>query len=332
MKASVQSTLLALAFLCWTNPARGQPAPRPDVDVARVRTEFEYGNFADAMKRASDRIDRGNLSEADVIELHKYAGLSAFYLNHKPEAERHLWALLQLDPDYSLDPFVVPPPAIAYFEGLRKQHAAQLSAIREERRRSAERRKENEERERSRVEAEEQRRRLEELARQASTTQVHKQSFVVNFLPFGMGQFQQGRTKTGVIFAVTEGVFALTSILAYFEYNSLIQEQTITLDDRLTPDHTYTLTQQGIPPAKEHQADVWRGVKYGSAGAFWVTYVVGVVDAIIHHRSEIVTSAQVGGGEPANPSAMTRGEQRGSPGLTFSAASAGVGTRVGLSF
>src|SRR5215472_1284210 len=142
MKATVQSTLFAVAFLCWTNPAGGQAAV-PDIEVARVRTEFAYGNYADVVKRASERIDRGNLSEADVIELHKYAGLSAFYLNHKPEAERHLWALLQLDPDYSLDPFVVPPPAIAYFEGLRKQHGAQLSAIREERRRSAERRKEN---------------------------------------------------------------------------------------------------------------------------------------------------------------------------------------------
>jgi hypothetical protein len=331
MRASVQSALLAVAFLCSTNRAGGQPAIRPDVDVARVRTEFEYGNYTDALKRASERIDRGNLSEADVIELHKYAGLAAFYLHQKAEAERHLWALLQLDPDYSLDPFVVPPPAMAFFEGLRKEHAQQLSVIREERRRRAELLKESEERERSKVEAEEQRRRLEELARQASTTQVHKQSFVVNFIPFGMGQFQQGRTKTGVIFAVTEGVLALTSIVAFLEYNSLIQEQTITLDDRLTPDRTYTLTQQGIPPAKEHQANIWRGVKYGSAGAFWVTYAVGVVDAIIHHRSEIVTSTRVVGNEPANASGLASGE-RNSTGLTFSGASAGVGTRVGLSF
>src|SRR5260370_17989498 len=139
MRRSLQIALGALAVFSWTTPAQSQSTETHDPEIARVRTEFEYGNYADALKQASDRIDRGNLSQADVMELHKYAGLAGFYLHQKPAAERHLWALLQLDPDYRLEPFLVPPKAGAYFEELRQDRASELEAIREERRRRAER-------------------------------------------------------------------------------------------------------------------------------------------------------------------------------------------------
>jgi hypothetical protein len=331
MKRSLHTALLALAVVGWTPLAAGQPASPVDPELARVRTDFEYGNYADTLKRASERIDRGNLSEAEVVELHKYAGLSAFYLGQKSEAERHLWALLQLEPDYSLDPFVVPPQAVAYFEALRKERAPQLDAIRDERRRRAERAREAEERERARVENEQQRRQLEELARQASVTRVRSQSYVVNFLPFGFGQFQQGRTKTGVVFAVTEGAFALTSVAAFLVYNSLIVEQQVTLDDRLTPDGTYTLTVQGIPADHQHKANVWRDVKYASAGAFWVTYVVGVVDALIHHKSEIVLQT-TGVEPPREGSSLPHDRQSDHPTVELAPSPAGAGASLGLRF
>jgi hypothetical protein len=271
----------------------------PDPEVARVRTEFEYGKFAEALKRASERIDRGNLSEAEVRELHKYAGLSAFYLNHKSQAERHLWALLQLDPDYTFDPFVVPPAAVQYFESLRTKRSSQLETIREERRRRAERLKaEADERERARLEAELQRRRAEELSKPLMVTTVERRSFLLNLVPFGVGQFQQHRTKAGLIFAISEGVLATTSIVAYLVSNSLIQEQVIRVDDRLTPDGTFSFVTRGIPPDRHRRAIVWRNIKYASGAGFWVTYGIGVVDAIVHHQGEVVISGEAQAAPP----------------------------------
>ncbi|HME91324.1 MAG TPA: hypothetical protein VKE49_07860, partial [Myxococcaceae bacterium] len=285
-------------------------------------------------KGASERIDRGNLAEADLVELHKYAGLSALYLQQKPEAERHLWALLQLDPDYSLDPFVVPPPAIAFFETIRKQHAAQLEPIREERRRRAERLREAEERERARAEAELQRRQLEELARQASLPRGRQQSFVLNFVPFGAGQFQQGRTTMGIIFAASEAVFALTSIGAYLAYNSLIRTDMITVDERLTPDTTYTFTLRGIRPENQHEATVWQNVKYASGGAFWVTYAVGVIDALIHHKPEIVVPQESSRSGPGQTLGLTATSPPPDvqPRIAVEPLVGGVGARVGITF
>src|SRR6202158_6505058 len=131
MRSSVQIALGALAVFSWTVPAQSQPTQPQDPEIARVRTEFEYANYATALKQASERIDRGNLSQSDVMELNKYAGLAVFYLHQKPAAERHLWALLQLDPDYRLDPFLVPPQALAYFEELGKNSDTGLAGIRE---------------------------------------------------------------------------------------------------------------------------------------------------------------------------------------------------------
>jgi len=273
----------AMLALVAAAPALGQTAASNDPEVARIRVDFEYGKFPEVLQRATARIARGNLSEHDAMELHKYAGLSAYYLHQMPEAESHLWALLQFDPDYTFDPFVVPPPAIQYLESLRKQRSAQLESIREQRRLVAERlRVEAQELARIRAESELQRRRIEELSQQLNEAPVPKRSMLLNFVPFGVGQFQQKRTSAGVVFAATEGVFAATSIAAYFFYESLLQDQPVTVDDRLTPDRTFTFTVRGIPPEHHQQANVLRIVKYSSAGAFFLTYAIGVVDALIH--------------------------------------------------
>jgi|GEM_PF-303632 len=275
----------AMLALVASAPALGQSAVPGDPETARIRTEFEYGKYADVLQRATARIARGNLSESEVMELHKYAGLSAYYLRKMPEAESHLWALLQLDPDYTFDPFVVPPPAIDYLESLRKQRSRQLDAIREQRRLGADRlRAETQELARARAEAELQRRRIEELSQQLSDAPIPSRSMVLNFVPFGVGQFQQRRTKAGVLFAVSESALAATSIAAYLFYDSLIRDQPVTVDDRLTPDRTFTFTVRGIPPEHHQQANVLRILKYSSAGAFFLVYAIGVGDAIIHHR------------------------------------------------
>src|SRR5262249_20787745 len=136
---------------------------------------------------------------------------------------------------------------------------------------------------------------------------------------------QQGRTNVGIIFAATEGVLALTSIAAFFAYNSLLSNRTISLDDRLTPTGTYDVTLRGILPERQHEANVWRAVKYASGGAFWVTYAAGVVDALIHHKPEIVLPAASGPGPSASSSSSTAGSTDRQSTREVRASPAGVG-------
>jgi hypothetical protein len=166
-----------------------------DEAVSGLRSSYEYGRYAEVLERAAARIDRGRLGEQDLVELHKLAGLSAFHLHRGDEAERHFRALLRLDPDFHLDPFAVPPPAVTYLDTLRGEMEAELEQVRQERRLRLERERQDvERRERERVEGEEQRRRLELMSRQVTVRVVEKHSVLVNLIPFGAGQFQQGRT------------------------------------------------------------------------------------------------------------------------------------------
>lgn len=284
--AAVALTPLSRAF-AQTDPA-GAGGDAPDFDVDPVKSAYEFGRYQDALEKAQARIDRGNLTDDQLAALHKYAGLSAFNLNDLERAERHFSALLRVDPDFNLDPFSVSPAAISYFENLKKKLDPQLEVIRQQRRLEAERqRREAEDRARRIREDEERRRRLEELSRKVTVRTVEKHNFLLNFVPFGAGQFEQGRTTTGVVLAATEGAFALTSIIAYLAYDGILQKQQITID---TPTGPQTITRVGIPPNRVAEANNWRLVKYASAGAFYATYGYGVVDAIYHYDDQTVTT------------------------------------------
>lgn len=288
MSRGLSLVLCLLPVLLAPAVARAQEA---DTELAGIRSAFEYGKYAEVLERAGSRIDRGNLSDEQLVDLHELAGLAAFNLQRMNDAERHFAALLRLDPDHSLDPFVVPPPAVAYYDKLKQRMDSELDFLRQERRLRQERiRVEAERRERERLAAEEQRRRVEALARQVTIRTVEKRNFLVNFVPFGAGQFQQGRTSLGVVFAASEGALAVTSIIAYFGYEALFESDTVEIDDVLTETGKATLTVRYIPTSRSRQADAWRLLKIGSAAGFYTVYALGVSDALYHHEDQVVTT------------------------------------------
>ncbi|NTX51932.1 hypothetical protein HUA74_25170 [Myxococcus sp. CA051A] len=282
---------ISLWILLWT-PAASLAQEAGDPEVAALRASFEYGKYAEVLDRAGARIDRGGLNEDELVELHKLAGLAAFNLGRTEEASRHLRALLRLDPDFSLDPFVVPPPAVTFLESIKDDMTNELEFLRQERRLRQEREKaEAERRERERMEAEVLRRRAEELASQVNVRTVEKRNFLVNFVPFGAGQFQQGRNSLGIVFAATEGVLAVTSIISYFAYESLFEERPLELDNVLDEDGKASITIRYIPTNRERQRDTWQLLKLASAAGFYTIYALGVVDALYHHEDQVVRTS-----------------------------------------
>lgn len=306
--------LLWVLALAMPAVVRAQDAGDPEVDA--LRASFEYGKYAEVLARAGARIDRGELAEEDLVELHKLAGLAAFNLGRTEDATRHLRALLRLDPDYSLDPFVVPPPAVAFLDALKDEMSSELEFLRQERRLRQEREKaEAERRERERMEAEMQRRRAEELASQLTVRTVERRNFLVNFVPFGAGQFQQGRNSLGIVFAATEGALAVTSIISFFAYESLFEEQVIDLDNVLDPDGRASIRVRFIPTSRGRQRDTWQLLKLSSAAGFYTIYALGVVDALYHHEDQVI---------------RTTVEPRPSPPSPPRANASSTSTRVGL--
>jgi tetratricopeptide (TPR) repeat protein len=320
--------LLLLPGLLLPPLARAQDA---DSEVAGIRASFEYGKYAEVLDRTKARIDRGNLSEEQLVDLHELAGLAAFNLQRMSDAERHFSALLRLDPDHSLDPFVVPPPAVTYYDKLKEKMDAELDFLRQERRLRQERaRVEAERRERERLTAEEQRRRTEALARQVTVRTVERRNFLVNFVPFGAGQFQQGRNSLGIVFAASEGVLAVTSVIAYFAYESLFETAVVNVDDVLTETGQARLTLRYIPTNRSRQADTWRLLKIGSAAGFYTVYALGVADSLYHHDDAVVTTSIEERPSPPSPSPGREGGP--SARLRIVPTSGGIGAGLTLTF
>ncbi|MGZ6071052.1 MAG: hypothetical protein ACXWK8_07525 [Myxococcaceae bacterium] len=278
-------------LLVSVSPALAQqgPAPGEASDLAAVQSEFEFGHYRDVLERAERRIDRGAVDEASLVQWHKLAGLAAFNLKRTEQAQRHINALLRIDPDFALDPFVYPPTAVAFVEKQRTALAAELDRIRAERRAAdAAAKRAAEERAALAREAEEQRRQIEQMSRQVTVRTVERRSFLVNFVPFGAGQFQQGRVAAGTGFAIAEALLAITSIVAYFAYGSMIETRTVTLDNR--QGGPTTITETGIPANRTEEANVWRTLKIGAGLGFYGVWAAGVADAIIHHQDPVVTT------------------------------------------
>ncbi|HVE82426.1 MAG TPA: hypothetical protein VND93_06250, partial [Myxococcales bacterium] len=287
-------SLAAVTALGWALLARAQVPESAGSELGQIRLDFEYGKYKEVLQRSRNLLDRGGLSDEQLTELHRLAGVAAFNLGQSAEAERHLSTLLRIDPDASLDPFLFPPPAVQYLEKLRKQLASDLAVIREERRIQADRRRrEEEDQQRAKRQAEDLQKKLDELTRRVTVRTVEKRVFLVNFVPFGAGQFQQNRSGAGLVLAATEGALAATSVLAYFAYGNLFKSYTIRIPNVLNPDGSGYLevNYRAIPVERRAEANGWRIAQYGSALIFYLVYGYGVLDAVQNHEDQVVTTS-----------------------------------------
>lgn len=265
----------------------------PDRELETVRFIFNAGNYQLALQRARDAMGLANFTESQRVELHKYAGLSAYNLGDAPGAEAHFLQLLRINPDYVLDPFAVAPPAIKLFEDVKRKHSDALNMIRQQIAiREEQARREAAEIERRKALEEAERKRLEELSRNVQVKVVEKRSLLPNFVPFGVGQFLQGRSEWGVAFAVVEAVLGATSLIGYIAIETLYSDVEIEVPNVLyggDADGVYRFTVHSIPPERKGDHAAWNAVKLTAGIAFYVIAALGIADALWHHKGEVVS-------------------------------------------
>lgn len=175
--------LVALATVAATDAAA---SPRRDLEQARQA--FRQHDYDSARKLATFLLypDEKLAMPDDLVEAHVILGASNFETGHRAEARTEFERALQIQPEKSLTDMLFSEGAIRLFD----QTKADLVA-REER--DAQLRKLADERERIRRYRE-------------SLVVVEKRSFIINFAPFGAGQFQNKQPARGVLFAVGQGV------------------------------------------------------------------------------------------------------------------------------
>ncbi len=114
--------LLALLVLLALPPgARAQPAPDPAGVVAQVEAAYEALDYAQAEALARQALARPEaFSRAQLVRLHTTLGLLLYAQNDLLAAAEQFRAALSLDPRLTLDPVLVSPVTVAFFESTKE--------------------------------------------------------------------------------------------------------------------------------------------------------------------------------------------------------------------
>jgi hypothetical protein len=125
---------VAVAWGLGRPAARAQPGA-VDGRIARHLQEatvaLQTGEYARAADLAGPVAREPNsIDEQDRAEAWRIYGLALFFLDRHGEAEGALLEYMKLDVDAHLDPALVPPEAIVFFEDVRSRHAAELRQYR----------------------------------------------------------------------------------------------------------------------------------------------------------------------------------------------------------
>ncbi len=206
------------------------------------------------------------------LEARKYLGATYLFLGKDEEAREQFRLLLEEDPAYDIDPVAFPGAVVEAFQEVQAQVTAEVARQNalDEARRQRERAGELEQliEEQQRIQG------LEELAATETVEKVNSRWIAA--LPWGIGQFQNGNRKLGIMFAVTESAFLAASIATFIGHNSL-------RDENPAPDEI------------ERAQRVEKALRIGnwvSVGALVSFYIAGVVEAEVRFKPTIRSTRQ----------------------------------------
>jgi hypothetical protein len=125
----VRAALIAL-LLCAATAASAQPGDDdPAARLAAAQQALADGDHQQVVQLAGS-VTTQQVDRTDLAEAHRLLGLAYFYLDDLERAEAELLAYLKLDLDARLDPTMVEPEAVRFFDRIRAEHAAELNRLR----------------------------------------------------------------------------------------------------------------------------------------------------------------------------------------------------------
>ncbi|MFP4598283.1 MAG: hypothetical protein ACLFVJ_08525 [Persicimonas sp.] len=169
------------------------------------------------------------------------------------QAETQFLARLRAEPDRPLNPMIYPASVVEFFETVMDEHAEELDAIRTERD------------EAGRTETH------GTLTTVYIEREVGLKNYAVNFMPFGVGQFQNDEPVQGTLFATAQGAALGLNVASYWIVESLRGQ-----DGYYEP---------GTGQDADH-ARQWRVAQYVGLGAFVGLYVWSIIDALQRYEGQ----------------------------------------------
>ncbi len=258
-------------------------------ELKRAKDRFEFGKYADAAGTLRQLMAGApKLTPQEAVDAYRMLGIAEYQLGDKRAARAAFVSLLSLEPDYTLDAFLIPPPIVEFFDAVKKENDPALAPLREHRRALSEQQRLAEEAKRRLL--------LEEQVRvgpPSKIVRVQERVYLFNWFPLGAGQFQNGERAKGTAIAAGQLVLGLVNVAAIVVHNQIASDRT----------RTCISGQAGCshPPYSDSDRQLLSridAIKYASAGLFWTVYAYGVWDAHRHFVPRIeteITPGQAGG-------------------------------------
>jgi tetratricopeptide (TPR) repeat protein len=251
-------------------------AQSPTTVFERGRTAFDRGEYARAIETLRPllypeiRLD----SEGQVAQAHRMLGVAHLFEKQNDLAAQEFRKLLQLRPEYRFDALLDPPQVVDFFNGVLHDYEGELAKI---------------DAKRKQAEVEERRQREAYERAKNGPLVVEKRyarnSFTINFIPFGAGQFQNGQRGKGWMFLISESALAAVSVGAlttnfaiygFRPHRSCLPRTTVEASVPCQPDHT-----------DEDRSRLLTRIQLVSGGLFFAVAAWGIADAILHYKPEV---------------------------------------------
>lgn len=277
MRLVPQIAAAALAGLVAAAAVARDARADPLADLEKAHNAYVAHQYDEAEARLRALLDpkTGELEDPDnVADARMYLGAVLLAEGKKDEAARTFEQLVRDKPDYQADPLRVSLDAIDALTDAKARLRDELAAIQAEKVRKAQ-----EEKAKADAEREKAARRLAMLEKLAGTEiVVHKNSRWEALVPFGVGQFQNGDEGLGWMFLSSEALLAAGSFVGA---GVSLYDQQQARDALARNDAT----------ANGWQHNGWVAAVTGDvfAGAFFVTAIVGIVQAQLSFVPEHVT-------------------------------------------
>ncbi len=282
--------LLALltALLCAAFPLRLTAAPAratPHETFDRGRTAFGRAEYQRAIEILKPLLYPEVLldSEGEVVQAHRMLGVAYLFQKQPDEAKREFHKLLELRPDYRFDPLLDPQLVVDTFNAVVKEEETEIAAI--------------ENRRRQRDEELAARRQREARLHAAPTVVLYERhSYLLNYVPFGVGQFQNGDRRKGWLFLGVEAGLAAISIGALLTNFALygVQPQ---LKCSMPQQVNSNCPTELVDHSQQQTSQDLARVQLISGALFWAAAIWGVVDALHHYQRDVLLSQPPAAGD-----------------------------------
>jgi hypothetical protein len=247
----------------------------PAEEFQRGKNAFDRGEFKRAVEIVRPLLypELRLQSETQIVQAHRILGVSYLFEKQQAAATGEFRKLLQLSPDYRFDPLLDPPEVVDFFNSVRKDYGAELARL-EAKHKQVERARQRDKEECDKVRA----------GPTVVEKRVGRNSFALNFVPFGAGQFQNGQSGKGWAFLTAEAVLGAVSVSALATNLAVYG---------LRPQRTcrYNVGDSVCPPEDIDHTDENRSrwltrVQVASGAACLGVVVWGIIDAIHAYRPE----------------------------------------------